>query len=284
MENKKNKIVWTIVGAMALLPGCGSQSPVYTTKPAKDLYKIAMQYMAKKQYEKAADAFDEVDRQHPYSDCASKAQLLSGFCAYKAEKFPRAIATLDVFIDLHPASPSIAYAYYLRAMSYYTDLLGLTKDKETAQLALEAFKEILRRFPTSVYAHDAKIKQDFMCEHLASHDMLVAKQYLFDKRYVAAWIRFGSLIEDWPRSILMPEVLYRVIECQVALGMASCSDKTLCMLTYNFPKNPWTLRARALIQGAIRGNNACKKKVKAKKCPPRKGSRSWKKASKICKK
>jgi outer membrane protein assembly factor BamD len=255
----KNKKFWKILCTAVLLSGCGSNNSVYVEKPVQDLYQSAMQLMKGRDYQKAADAFDEVDRQHPYSDCASKAQLLSGFCAFKAQKFPRAIATLDVFIDLHPGSASIAYAYYLRAMCYYTDMLGLTKDKENAQLALEAFREILRRFPTSEYAHDARIRQDFICEHLASHDMLVAKQYLFDQRYVAAWIRFGALLTAWPRSILIPEVLYRLVECQVALGMGAVSDKAVAMLRYNFPKSSWTNRAHTLIEKT--------KTLESKKCP-----------------
>jgi len=247
---KNRAMYWYCVCVGLVLSGCGSHNPTYVEKPVKVLYATAMKLLAEKSYEKAADTFDELDRQHPYSDCAIKAQLFSGFCAFKAEKFARAILTLDVFIDLHPGSEFIAYAYYLRALSYYTDMLGLTKDKETAQLALEAFKEILRRFPKTEYAHDARIKQEFICEHLASHDMLVAKQHLLDKRYVAAWVRFSALIADWPRSVLMPEVLYRMIECHVALGMVGSCDKTYAMLKHNFPKNVWTHRARQLMAPA----------------------------------
>ena len=231
-----------------VLSGCASKSPIYQEKPIKDLYQTAKGLMDKKSYEQAANAFDEVERQHPYSDCTSQAQLLSAYCAFKAQKFSRAIATLDVFIELHPGSASIPYAYYLRALSYYNDMLGLTKDKQLAESALEAFKEVLRRFPTSEYAHDAKIKQEFISEHLACHSMLVAKSSLFDQRHVAAWIQFSRLMEQWPRSILMPEVLYRLIEIQLALGMMPATDKTYAMLTYNFPKNVWTQRADQLIK------------------------------------
>jgi len=231
-----------------VLSGCASKTPVYDEKPIKDLYQRAKELMEKKSYERAADAFDEVERQHPYSDSASQAQLLSAYCAFKAQKFPRAIASLDVFIDLHPGSASISYAYYLRALSYYNDMLGLTKDKQLAESALAAFKEVLRRFPTSEYAHDAKIKEEFISEHLACHSMLAAKSSLFDNRHVAAWIQFSRLMDRWPRSILMPEVLYRLIEAQLALGMMPAAHKTYAMLTYNFPKNVWTQRGDSLLK------------------------------------
>jgi outer membrane protein assembly factor BamD len=231
-----------------LLSGCASKTPVYEEKAIKDLYQKAKELMDKKSYENAANAFDEVERQHPYSDRTSQAQLLSAYCAFKAQKFPRAIASLDVFIELHPGSASIPYAYYLRALSYYNDMLGLTKDKQLAESALAAFKEVLSRFPTSEYAHDAKIKEEFISEHLACHSMLVAKSSLFDQRHVAAWIQFSRLMEQWPRSILMPEVLYRLVEVQLALGMIPAAHKTYAMLRYNFPKNIWTQRADPLIK------------------------------------
>lgn len=231
-----------------ILSGCSSKNPIYVESPLKEQYQKAKDLMAKKSYENAANAFDEVERQHPYADCTSQAQLLSAYCAFKAEKFPRAISTLDVFIELHPGSASIPYAYYLRALSYYKDMPGLTKDKQIAESALEAFKEVLRRFPTSEYAHDAKVKKEFISEHLACQDMFVAKGYLFDSRYVAAWIHFSRLMDRWPQSVLMPEVLYRLTEAQVALGMIPASVKTLAMLQYNFPKNVWTDRACALVK------------------------------------
>jgi len=241
---------WKMLSVAIFLSGCSSRFQLPKEKPVKELYGSARRLMEEKRYVKAADMYDEVDRHYPYSDCATKAQLLAAFCAFKAGKYSRAISTLDVFIELHPASPSIDYAYYLRAMAYYMNMMGLQRDQENSKSALEAFKEILKRFPTTEYAHDARIKIDFVCEHLASHDMMVAKQYLEDKRYVAAWISLSSFLQDWPRSILTPEVMYRLVECQVGLGMVSVSDKTMAVLKYNFPESVWTARACQLIEKA----------------------------------
>ncbi len=238
----KQRFLSMLIG-MTFLSGCGQNGPTYVEKPPKTLYATAMKLMKAKAYEKAADAFDELDRQHPYSDCASKAQLLSGVCAFQAKQFSRAIATLDVFINLHPMSPSIDYAYYLRAMAYYKGILDLKRDGETAQLAMEAFKEVIARFPNTSYAKDARIRQGFVADYLTSRDMVLAKQYLTERRYVAAWISFAALAEAWPQTILMPEVLYRLVECQVALGMAAAVDKTLLVMQCKFPKNSWTHKA-----------------------------------------
>jgi outer membrane protein assembly factor BamD len=251
-----------ILMGIALLSGCGGKDSAYVEKPPKVLYSTAMRLMKTRAYEKAADAFDELERQHPYSDYASKAQLLAGVCAFQGKNFARAIATLDVFIDLHPMSPSIAYAYYLRAMAHYKSMLGLKRDSEMAQLGLEAFKEVIRRFPKTDYAKDARIRARFVADHLTSRDMLLAKQYQAERRYVAAWIRFADLIKEWPETILMPEVLHRLVECQVALGMIGAADKTLAVLQCKFPKNSWTLLAGHLV---ARAKKFHKRHVKTKR-------------------
>lgn len=234
--------------AAALLTACSTTDKPYVEKPLNDLYSKALHEMKEQDYLDAADSFDEVERQYPYSSWAAKAQLMSAYCAFKAQKFERAIATLDIFITLHPSSPSIAYAYYLRALCYYTNILPVFRDRENADLGLQAFEEVIRRFPNTDYAEDARFKSDFLREHLASQEILVGRQYLQSKSYVAALKQFSDLIEHYPRSILLPEALYRIIECQIALGFGKQAHKTLRVLQHNFPKDAWYTRGRALIK------------------------------------
>ena len=236
-----------ILLVIALLSACTNQDNLYVEQPLKEIYSKANDAMTKENYEKAADLFDEVERQYPYSECASKAQLLSAYCAFKAQKFERAIASLDTFISLHPASPSIGYAYYLRALCYYTNLYPVLRDNENAYLASQALQEVIRRFPMTDYAQDARMKKDFISEHLASQDMSIAKNYLKERYYLAALKHFGDMVDKWPCSCLQPEVLYRIVECQYALGLQTGAQKTLRMLSHNFPKTEWESMAKALL-------------------------------------
>ena len=236
------------LGILALvLFGCGPSEKPYTERPLNDLYRKAFAELTENDFEMAADSFDEVERQHPYSAWAAKAQLMSAYSAFKAQKFERAIATLDVFIALHPSSPEIDYAYYLRALCYYTDIGPVARDRENADFASQAFDEVIRRFPNSEYAQDAQFKKDFANEHLASQDMLISMHYLKDKEYLSALKHFCEMTQAYPCSILMPEVLYRIIECQVALGLFDGAQKSLCMIRHNFPQNPWYHLAKDFI-------------------------------------
>ena len=244
------KLGLILVGA--ILSGCASQDAPYVERPLKEIYLQANRAMTQESYEKAADLFDEVERQYPYSEHAGKSQLLSSYCAFKAQKFERAIATLDTFISLHPASPSIGYAYYLRGLCYYTNIYSVLRDNENAYLALQALDEVMRRFPMTDYAQDAKMKKDFISEHIASQDMCIAKFYLKECQYIAALKRFGDMVRKWPCSCLQPEVLYRIVECQYALGLWTGAQKTLSMLAHNFPKSEWVQMAKTVLNSSLK--------------------------------
>lgn len=232
---------------IALLTGCTSSDKPYVERPLEEIYKQAEGSMKRQNFEKAAEEFDEVERQYPYSSCAAKSQIFSAYCSFKAQKFPRAIGTLDSFITLHPTSSFLSYAYYLRALCYYTDLFPVRRDPEHAELALQAFQEVIQRFPLTPYSQDAYFKKDFLLEHLASHDMDVGKRYLQEKNFIAAIICFGNFIQRFPRSILMPEVLYRLVECHLCLGLVKGAEETIKLLLHNFPQEKWTVMASQLL-------------------------------------
>jgi len=230
-----------------MLAGCGSSDRVYEQKPLTTLYSTAMKQLKAEDFVEASESFDEIERQYPYSSWAPHAQLMSAYSAFKAQKFSKAVATLETFLALHPASKDAAYAYYLRALSYYTDILSPERDGENAVLALQGFSEVLQRFPYTDYARDAELKMDFVQEHLASQNMLIIRAYLKRKEFVAAFDRIGSLIKEYPRSVLVPEALYRLIECHIALGFPGLTYKTFALLKYNFPEDAWTMLAKELL-------------------------------------
>lgn len=231
-----------------LLNGCSDTDRVYEQKPLTTLYKTAMKDLKSEDFEEAAEKFDEVERQYPYSSWAPHAQLMAAYCAFKAQKFPKAIATLETFLALHPASKDAAYAHYLRALSYYTDLLSPHRDAENAILALQGFKEICQRFPYTDYARDAELKIDFLQEHLASQTMIIIRDYLRRKQFIAAFDRIVYLVQEYPRSVLIPEALYRLIECHIALGFPGLTYKTMALLKHNFPQDGWTVMAQDVLK------------------------------------
>ena len=166
------------IAAAALLGlgliACSSDDrPVYVEKPVDELYNGAMNALEAGEYEEAARLFDEVERQHPYSEWASKAQLMAAYAYYQENSYDEAINALDRFIELHPGSPDVSYAYYLKAICYYEQIVDVGRDQTNTTSALQSLEELVRRFPDSKYARDATLKIDLALDHLAGKHMTV---------------------------------------------------------------------------------------------------------------
>src|SRR5690606_24877037 len=134
--------------------------------------------------------YDEVERQHPYSQWATKAKLMSAYSSYQAADYDNAIIGFDKFIELHPGHPDVAYAYYMRAICFYEQIVDVGRDQNLTQKAMEAFDEVMRRFPDTKYARDAKFKKDLTVDHLAGKEMEIGRFYLKRAQYQAALNRF----------------------------------------------------------------------------------------------
>ncbi len=233
----------------ALLAACSSTEPEYVERPVEELYNTAMDSLLAADYEESARQFDEVERQHPYSVWASKAQLMAAFAYYQENKYDDAVNALDRFIQLHPGNRDIAYAYYLRAISFYEQISDVGRDQKMTREALAALEEVVRRFPQSRYARDATLKVDLARDHLAGKHMEVGRYYQGQNEYLAAINRFRAVIEDYQTTTHAPEALHRLVECYLALGVADEAQATAAVLGHNFPGSAWYLDSYALLTG-----------------------------------
>ncbi len=228
---------------------CASSEPEYVELPVEDLYNSAMDAMLSGEYEESARLFDEVERQHPYSVWASKAQLMAAYAFYQNNKYDEAINALDRFIQLHPGNRDIAYAHYLRAISYYEQISDIGRDQKMTRMALETLQEVVRRFPDSRYARDATLKIDLARDHLAGKYMAVGRFYQDKGEYLAAINRFREVIQNYQTTTHAPEALHRLVESYLAIGVTDEAQATAAVLGYNFPGNTWYLDSYALLTG-----------------------------------
>ncbi len=231
------------------LAACSSDPPQYVEKPVEELYNGAMDAMQAGDYEEAARLFDEVERQHPYSEWASKAQLMAAYAFYQENSYDEAINALDRFIELHPGSPDVAYAYYLKAISYYEQISDVRRDQKMTQEALTSLEEVVRRFPDSKYARDASLKIDLALDHLAGKHMDIARFYQSRSEYLAAINRFRTVIERYQTTTHVPEALHRLVECYLAMGIIDEARATAAVLGHNFPGSEWYIDSYALLTG-----------------------------------
>ncbi len=232
-----------------LLSACADEEIVYVERPVEEIYNTALDALESEDYAIAVQEFEEVDRQHPYSIWATKAQMMSAYVYYLNNKYDEAIIALERFIDLHPGNPDIPYAYYLRAISYYEQIVDIGRDQRITQLALDSLQESVRRFPDTVYARDASLKIDLTLDHLAGKEMEIGRFYQDRSEHLAAINRFRVVIEQFQTTTHVPEALHRVVESYSALGITEEAQTAAAVLGYNYPGSEWYAESFALIEG-----------------------------------
>ena len=250
-KNDRRYIANTIaVGALLLmLSACAGGGENYAERPVEQIYNTAAQQLEDSEHELAAKSFDEVERQHPYSVWATKAQLMSAYSHYQANAYDDAIIALDRFIQIHPSNPDVPYAHYLKALSFYEQISDVGRDQKMTQLALKNLTEIVTRFPNSKYARDAGVKIDLTRDHLAGKQMDIGRYYENLGQYLSAINRYKNVVEFYQTTTHVPEALHRLIESYTALGLIDEAKKTAAVLGHNFPGNEWYIDSYEIVEG-----------------------------------
>ena len=242
------KFLWFSVSALCL-SSCQESEEAYEEKPVEFLYNEAMKRLQGGHFSKAAERFAEVERQHPYSNWAIRAQLMSGFAYYQAKKYDEAIESFSVFIGLHPMHKDVPYAHYMMGICHYEQVPISSRDQQPTQKAMESFQEVISRYPESPYAKDAKIKLDFIHNHLAGSEMEVGRFYQRQGNHLAAVNRFKVVAEQYQTTSHIQEALLRLVESYLSLGLMDQAQASAAVLGHNYPGSTWYKDAFALMQG-----------------------------------
>ncbi len=244
-------ILLPLAAVSLALTGCSStktrKDQAYVARDVDTLYNVARDTLAKRQYKQAALQFDEVERQHPYSVWARRAQLMSAYSYYVAEQYPDAIASAQRFLSLHPGSREAPYAYYAVAVSYYEQISSVDRDQKITQQALDALGELIRRYPNSDYAADARLKIDLARDHLAGKEMAIGRYYQKNDLFLAAIIRFRTVVDKYDTTSHTAEALERLTECYLAVGLPEQAKQAAAVLGYNYPGSKWYQHSYTLI-------------------------------------
>jgi len=234
---------------IAVLGGCASDEVPYEERAVEQIYNKAMDLMEEGRYHPAAKEFDEVERQHPYSEWARRSMLMSAYANYKVNQYNEAILNAQRFISLHPGNRDIPYAYYLVGLSYYEQISDVGRDQKMTEDAMTAFTELVRRFPNSEYSRDARLKIELAQDHLAGKEMEIGRYYLNRHDYIAAINRFRIVVERYQATTHTPEALERLTEAYLALGIQTEAQTAAAILGYNFPGSEWYEDSYALLAG-----------------------------------
>ncbi len=217
-------------------------------EPVAKIYNEALDLLRAGKWAKAAKQFEEVERQHPYSSWARRAILMTAYAHYEQTAYSDSIIAARRFLALHPGHEHAAYAYYLVGLSYYEQIVDVSRDQQNTTEALAALEEVERRFPGTLYSRDAKAKAILARDHLAGKEMKVGRYYLNRQAYVAAINRFRTVIQDYQTTSHSPEALARLAEAYMALGIRSEAQTAAAVLGHNFPNSDWYQDTYVLIQ------------------------------------
>tara|TARA_R110000782_G_scaffold268047_2_gene364040 strand:- start:22672 stop:23469 length:798 start_codon:yes stop_codon:yes gene_type:complete len=240
------------LAAIATLSACATNKnkadTQYVARDVSTLYNSAKYRLDRGQFKLAAALFDEVERQHPYSPWARRAQMMSAFSYYMNRDYTEAISAAQRFLAIHPGNKDAPYAFYLIALSYYEQIADVTRDQKTTQQARDALGELIRRYPQSQYAADARLKLDLVNDHLAGKEMEIGRFLQRRGQWLAATLRFRNVIDDYQTTTHAPEALERLVESYLALGIPAEAKKAAAVLGANYPGSKWYEQAHKLIR------------------------------------
>ncbi len=240
-----------VVVIAAALPACSlfNKDEVAPDEPADRLYNQGLYLLNEKSDPKgAAKKFEEVDRQHPYSEWARKSLIMSSFAYYQAGSYEDSISAAKRYVTLHPGSPDAAYAQYLIGSSYYDEIPDITRDQARTEKALTALEEVSRKYPTSEYATSAKQKIAVARDQLAGKEMAVGRYYMERKDFTGAINRFKVVVTQYQTTRHVEEALMRLTEAYMSLGIIQEAQTAAAVLGHNFPESPWYKDAYNLVK------------------------------------
>jgi outer membrane protein assembly factor BamD len=221
----------------------------YQERPVEVLYNLAASMVDYGYYDEAIQYFREVERQHPYSEWARRSIMMEAYSAYRMGDYDQARNECDRFAQLYPGNPSAPYAYYLKGLTYFDQIVDVGRDQGSTEQAQSVLREVIRRFPNTNYARDAQLKLDLVDNQLAGKDMSVGRFYQKEGRTIAALNRFKNVVNNYQRTPQIAEALYRMVEVNLTLGLVDEAQRNAAVLGANYPGSSWYADAYNLMTG-----------------------------------
>jgi outer membrane protein assembly factor BamD len=237
------------LGACSNIGSLFGKEEIANDAPPEKLYNEGVYLLDQKvDYKEAAKKFEEVERQHPYSEWARKALIMVAYARFEAKDYDDSISAARRFVTLHPGSPDAAYAQFLIGSAYYDQIPDVSRDQGRTEKAIAALDEVSRKYPDSEYAQNAKRKIEIARDQLAGKEMDTGRYYLKRKDFTGAINRFKIVVTQYQTTRHVEEALMRLSEAYLSLGVASEAQTAAAVLGHNFPDSPWYSDAYRLVR------------------------------------
>jgi outer membrane protein assembly factor BamD len=248
-------LTWAATASVVLLAACSSLTADPTSKmSAEQLYADAKNEMAAGNWQRARELLGKLEARYPFGRYAQQAQIETAYSYYKEGESAQAIAACDRFLKVNPNHPFADYVYYLKGLAIFTDDLGLlgktlgmdptTRDPKAMREAFEIYRELVNRFPDSVYAADATARMNYLVTAMAQSEVNIARFYLDRGAYVAAVQRAQGAVRDYSGTPAAEEALSILMRAYDGLGMPQMRDDARRVLQTNFPGSRYLSSAK----------------------------------------
>jgi len=215
---------------------------------AEKAYIKAKKLLKDKNYSEAAEEFEKIDSDFPFSKWAIKGQTMAVYAYYKEENYPKLLQNVDDFLRLNPSSEYVPYMLYMKGLSYYNQIPSIERAQDNTQQASYVFRELIARFSSDDHALDARKKLSFIDEHLAGAKMSIGRYEMKTQNYVGAIDNFIYVISRYKQTSQVPEAYFRITEIYYKIGLKTEGKKAFKQLLVRFPENFWTKAASKIVK------------------------------------
>jgi outer membrane protein assembly factor BamD len=241
--------------ASSLLASSSAAASLQDRSP-EALYGAGIAALQERRYAQAGQIFETLEREHPFSTWTTNGKIMAAYSDYMRNRYTEAVGQLDRFIQLHPAHRDVAYAHYLRALSFYEQINDSQRDQRATEIAMQSLQDVVNRFPETAYARDARLKMDLARDHLAGREMVIGRFYQRQRLLTAAIGRYRRVVEQYQTTNHVPEALHRLTEIYISLGLRDEAARTASVLGHNFPGSDWYRDSYALLTPGVAPSDA----------------------------
>ena len=241
-------IIYIIV--LMFISSCAKEHTSVTNKEDikdKVIFDKAIKFSKEKKYTEAIENFKRINEEYPYSEFSSSAKIFNAYLNFELNKLDEAIILVSDYINMDPFGKFSDYAHYLLGMCYYVQISEPDRDSDFTKKAIERFGILIKTFPESNFSKDAKFKIQFLHNYMAKKEFNVAMFYLKKNAPTPAIKRFSKILKEYEGSSIIPQTLYRIAESFLMLGLESEAEKSMKLLSINFPESKWTVELKNLL-------------------------------------
>ena len=219
-----------------------------TIPPLNILYTNAYKEFEKGNWTESVELFQKVETRYSYSEWAPRATLMILYIHYDSNDSIQTLRYVEKFKKLYSGREEISYVDFIRAMTFYEQINVVSKDQTYTEVALKEFREIIKKYPNSIYAKESKLKIDLILEQLAGKEMYLARYYMNKNKWISALKRLNIVLSKYQTTIYSTEALHRLVEIYYRLGNVNEAKRYAALLGYNFNDSDWYKKTYRIVK------------------------------------